>query len=471
MIVVLQNVYARVAHASPEEVAWLRQYLTYTPRESGRGGFFSGDKTVMHTRGRDHYFPAGLLDLVRDGAASPQPDEGRQAFTVDVQDARVRPCEPDWSADIGWLVEHQRAGVSKLVEKTRGTLAHATGAGKGEEMVALTRVLPCAWLMCAHRFNLCQDVAQRYEARTGRRAGLVGDGEWSLGDGNLVCATWQTLFKKLEARDPRAQHLVRQAQGLMGDESHTTAAETFGAVCSAASNAYWRVAMSGSPLDRTDRRSIYNVGHFGPIIHKVTQKDLVAIGFSAKLTVHVERVAHERVWTTDKYQTYVVDSDVRNQRVLAAVMRHERPAMVFVRRLDHADRVRRLVERAGLKAFVLVGRVPSKRRADVMAACTREGEAVLITNQVTQEGEVHKSIVEFRSMVNAGGMSSPIVVTQQAGRMVRRFDKSGREVKAEAHVTDFMDEVDGDPDATVAQHARDRVKAYMKAGHDVRLEG
>lgn len=467
MLIKLKNTYAEVHDSTIVERRWLRQHLTFRPITTA--GITTGKPTTLFREtGPFPHFLAGLTQLVARDAQNPREDEDRETFPVRIVDARTAPCSPVPDADLAWLADHQREGVEAVAQHTRGVLAHATSAGKGEVAVALSRAIPCNWLFAAHRYTLVADIADRYERRTHMRAGRIGDGMWDADGSAYVCATWQSLHARLSRGDRRAVELLSQVEGVIADEVHTLPAETYSSVLEACPNAYWRVGLSGTPLDRLDQKSIYTLGHIGPVIHTVKARELVEKGFAAACRVKMIKCAQSLSLTPmTAYDSLVVHSEERNSAIVFNILREELPAIVFVKTLAHGRILKKLIERAGVLAETLFGNTPAKRRADVMRSVVREGRSVLITNKVAQEGEIDASIVEFRTVCNAAGGSSTIAVLQQLGRGMRRRDSKGREVKSEFVLIDVYDKVDGHRDHSLTEHSRMRHAAYTRAGHDV----
>lgn len=465
MLIKLTNSYAELHDSSFEERSWLRRHLTFRPITAA-GASTGRPTTLLRETGAIPRFLAGLAQLVARDARNPRADEAREPFDVRIVDTRTAPCEPRLDADIGWLVDHQREGVEAIVRNTRGVLAHATSAGKGEVAVALSRVLPCNWLFAAHRYNLIDDIATRYEKRTHLRAGRIGDGVWDIDGSEYVCATWQSLYARLSRGDPRAKEFLAQVEGVIADEVHTLPAETYSSVLDACPNAYWRVGLSGTPLDRLDQKSIYALGYIGPVVHTVGAQELVEKGLAAACQVKVIRCAQKLAPSSKSaYDALVVHSAERNGLIVSHLLREELPAIVFVKTLAHGRVIKKMIEHAGVNTQTLFGSTPARKRADVMKAVVREGRSVLITNKVAQEGEIDPSIVEFRTVCNAAGGSSAIAVLQQLGRGMRRRDARGREVKSEFVLLDVFDKVEGYPNHSLTLHSRERLEAYLRAGH------
>lgn len=462
------NVRCTLTQSSALERAWLDVYLRFRAKSGLRS---SKEQKLYHPGdGRTPpSFPAGLLSLVQGGAAE-------KGFEVLVNDRRSRPCEPDASADLAWLLPHQLAGVEACVSETCGIVKVATSGGKGEIAVALGKKLPCRWLFGAHRFALVDDIARRWDARgDGSRAGRIGDGTWDEGDGRFVGATAQTLAPRILDRDPAALALLAQVEGVIWDEIHTAASDQVRAVFNACPRAYWRFGLSGTPLNRSDMRSILSVASTGPIIYEVKADELVRLGVSSRCTVRMLRVRQPAVeWDFGGgYDRAVVRSKARNAAVVRAVLASTKPVLIFFKSLEHGAILQKMVERAGVPCKVASGRDTQQSRVDKLRWLVREGHAALLANKIFQEGEVDKCLSQIRDVVNCVGGESTIVALQQLGRGMRvdRCASTGAVLKDEFTLWDFFDETDGDGEPTaIERHARKRASAYAKAGHRVLVE-
>jgi len=274
------NITALVSDASEDDERWLREYLAFEDAGAKFRRRFrkSGDGRLLLYNLWRHSFPAGLVSTVLRGAAE-------IGLAIEVVDGRARPCEPDPAADLGWLRDYQRAAVDACLKQTVGIVKSVTGSGKTEMFIALTRALPCRWLMLVHRTTLVRQAAERYELRTGEQAGIVSEGHWDDAP-RFVCASFQTVLAGLRSTDAahraRTTALLEGVQGVIVDEAHVVPAATTRAILTKAKHAYWRFGFSGTPLDRGDQRSIFAVAVLGPIIHEVNGRELVAAGVESE---------------------------------------------------------------------------------------------------------------------------------------------------------------------------------------------
>jgi hypothetical protein len=349
MWISLTNRRAKLTRATAEEKAWLREYLTFPdPGAVWRGK--SREEAVSRLFEEvSETFPGGFITAVQRAAKE-------AGIRVEVIDGRVRPAERDLSADLSWLRDYQRAALEACVLRGRGIVHHTVAAGKSEIMVALTRALPCPWLLLAPNLQLVNNVADRFEARNREHgvdlgeAGRIGEGRWVEGE-RLTCATYQSIQRHL--REPRCRALLERCGGLMCDESHGTPAATF-MEATEASGAYFRLGFSATPLARGDMRSALAVAALGPIIHRYTAQQAVAAGVTSAARIRFVLVRHPLPdgYTFDEvYRELVSESAVRNAVLAAEARRAEKPALLFVKHVGHGRALLKAVRSQTARGF------------------------------------------------------------------------------------------------------------------------
>jgi len=114
------NVNARVTQATDAEIGWLRAFLTFESAASR----FTG--TAQHLINKvSGTFPAGIMPLVRSGAAHESPP-----IQIDERDLRAPKIDRDAGADLAWLRGYQRAALEAMIRHERGIISIPTGGGK-----------------------------------------------------------------------------------------------------------------------------------------------------------------------------------------------------------------------------------------------------------------------------------------------------------------------------------------------------
>lgn len=477
MWIEIGNTFTRVGQSTRDEIRWLAELLSFedqsktfyrdrrgkTVRRKGGPG-----KVCMYSH-LTQSFPAGLTAMVYEKAKL-------DGVALNILDNRTKPGPVDPNADLGWLHDFQRKGVDIGLQRTKGIWHVATSGGKTEMAVALMRATPDVnWLLLAPEKDLMHNAARRWEKRTGEPAGLIGDGILSIE--RVTAATFQTLAYKLgytkrgakgDSRidDQKVREFVNSVGGLIFDEVHQLPADTFYNVAMGIPNAYYRIGMSGTPLVRGDRKSLMAIAATGNVIYTISSKYLIDNGFASKPTIYVQ--PHEcepgkhSTWQK-AYKQLITVSQLRNEKVAQAAIVCEKPALVFVKEIDHGRALTRLLGNRGLKVEFVWGDSKTPVR-DRMIELLEWGDLdCIVCSVVFNTGT---DIPEVRSIINAAAGKSIIQTLQRIGRGMRvTWDSQGELVKTKFTVYDFQDK----GNTWLAKWARERLRSYMSEGHDVRL--
>lgn len=448
------NLRVRVVEASDHERTWLRTFLTFGDSGSWFRSHRGGDGRLHLFNEFAGSFPAGLLATVVKGLA----DDGE---TPEVVDAREPPSKPDWTIDLAWLRDYQMEAAHAAIAQERGILRCPTGSGKTEIAIGIVKAVPCRWLFLVHRATLLEQTVERYAQRTGERAGVVGDGAWREEDARFVVATFQTVAAALRGvaapERKRALALLNSVQGIIVDECHVLPAGSFWRVAQRTPKAFYRIGMSGTPLDRGDRRSILAVAALGPIAYSIPAKRLVDAGVLALPRIRVSKVQHNGnapTWAK-AYRDFVVANGDRNAQVVEAALRSEKPTLVFVKEIAHGRTLQKLLERAKLNCDFVWGSDSTDSRRAAVRQLVRGDIDVLVCSVVFQEGV---DIPSLRSVVIATGGKSIIATLQRIGRGMRTTRG-----KTTFEVWDFYDR----GNKWLERHARQRMRAYKREGYDI----
>jgi len=466
MWVEIGNLYTRVLRATDDEKAWLREYLMWSDTTWVRGRP-RAVKSSLFSLVEEH-FPTGFVALIRQAAK----DKG---FKFEIGDLRVAPCVPDPAADLAWLRPYQLEAVQAVAARTRGVIKVPTGGGKTEIAVGCAKLLPCLWLFLVHRSTLLDQAAERYEARTGRLAGRIGDGLWEIPPGcTFVVATFQTLAKAKAKRDPRFLELATKVQGLLADEAHVLPAESFYRVVEALPNAYYRVGLSGTPLSRSDQRSVLTIASTGRIIYTIRPDVLIDAGVLSRPKIRMVTVAQKSTCATWQgvYGECVVRGAARNRAIVKAATESTKPCLVFVKEISHGRKLEAMLQKAGVKSEFVWGSDSTDARKGAVKRLVRGDLEVLICSVIFQEGI---DIPELQSVVVGSGGRSIIATLQRIGRGMRVAKG-----KTEFEVWDFNDKGCGCNEETrdldpenfhkgcqwIEKHTRIRRNAYTSEGYE-----
>jgi superfamily II DNA or RNA helicase len=452
----------------PEALQWVGDLCSFQTRSwepvSRRWVIDRHDLLIRVMGGAE--LPPGLVSIV--AAAAPA-----AGHSVVVEDLRTPPQDNlplDLTAPPWTLRADQIDAISAVLQGPkvlpgRGILDAPTGWGKSRVACALAASVGGRWLFLIHRKHLAADVAQRWADLTGRRAGWVGDGQWEIPDDRdtLVCASLQTLARRLEQGCEQTLELLRSAVGVIEDECHTAAAASNLAVLRAIS-AYYRIGLSGTPLDRSDRRSALVLAWLGPVVHRIDPRTVIAAGALAQPTVRVVPVDEslpERgedqppyAWR-EVYGALIERSPKRNAAVVAVMGIATAPGMVFVRHVAHGLALARAAAKSGLSVDFIDGSASLRQREEALARLARGDVQWIITTKVFTEGV---NVPSLETVVYAAGGKSVIDVLQSIGRAMRVTA-----TKQTCTVWDFGDR--GHP--TLYAHAKARLRACKRQGYPI----
>jgi superfamily II DNA or RNA helicase len=456
----LTNHKVLVREISDEEQTWLFDYLvietTGFKRDHATGrAVYDGVKVERLYDLAEESFLSGFLPQVYRKAV-------QLGYVVTVSDSRVVPPGRDAGADLKWLRDYQLTAIDAACARKRGMLQLATGAGKGEIAAGLVRALSgVRWLVLVHRSGLMRDLAARLVLRAEEQGhpppslGFYGDGEHCL-DGEVTYATFQTLSQN--ASNPKVRAYLRTVEAVLVDEAHTLAAGAFARVVEKLPNAYYRLGLSGTPLDRGDKRSSVAVGLLGPVIYKVPAQLLIERGVLAKPEVRMVRYDAEEIvsgiWHTVRAEG-ILQSSARNDAVVSAIVRTHKPALVFVDQLAHGRLLTERVQQLGINAEFVWGKHSTEQRAASVQRLERGEVDVVVCSSVFSEGV---DIPSLASVVLAAGGKSVIAVLQRIGRGMRRTAD-----KATFQIWDFEDRTH----RILEDHMQARKRAYKREGHTV----
>lgn len=471
MLISAGESYARVVRATPDEHAWLRRCLRF--KDAAESKRLRRVVWVEMLDWLDKTFPVGLVPIVREQAA-------KKLLTCDLVDARRAPvsaavdpkalaAEPYSLRD--YQVEAVQAAASggavQFPIPGRGIIRAPTGAGKSRIAAAIMDHVPGRWVFLVHRAHLAADVAQRWESMSGERAGWIGDGKWRVGD-RVTVATLQSLHAARE--DPRFAELCASTDGVVVDECHVAAAQTFGYVISAF-DCWWKVGLSGTPLDRSDQRSVLAVAHLGPVIYSIPAETLIARGYLARPTIRAvpmrqppmpkrqgpDGKMHSLPWAVH-YKSRISRSAIRNEAVMACIRRAARPGMVFVREVKHGLELAKAAAAEGINCDFVDGDKKAGPRDTALKRLARGDTDFIIATKVFNEGV---DIPCLESVVLAGGGKSVIDTLQQIGRAMRVTSS-----KDTCTVYDIADK----GDRVTHEHAKKRLGACQREGYPIIID-
>jgi superfamily II DNA or RNA helicase len=328
------------------------------------------------------------------------------------------------------------------------TVTHNT-----EVFTALAHLVPCRWVVLVTQKDLLTQTRDRILLRTGEEAGIVGDGRWD--ERRITIAMTQTLHDKLD--QPRVQALLGGAGGMIVDECHGLGAPREYKVAMACTGAGYRLGFSGSPFARGDKRNAYVIAATGPKIYDLSAAELVEMGSLTKVEVVMvplrQSLPAGLSWM-EAYERGIAASEARNRLLVAIAAQAQKPALLYVKQLDHGRALQRLLQKAGVPCAFVWGKWKSSEREGAIKRLERGDAQVLVTNLFEQGTD----IPSLRDVIVGAGGKSAIKAVQRPGRAMRLSE--GKQV-ARLYDVDDMGQV------WLDRHAAQRAATYVREGHRV----
>lgn len=126
------------------------------------------------------------------------------------------------------LYPYQEASVEKLLEAKHGCVELCTGAGKTAIILTLARELGLKTIIVTPSKSIFLEILEKFEHHFGKsNVGAYGAGKKRLGKKFTVCVSKSLTMLK---PDSEAFDFFKNADVVIGDESHTLAADTLEAV-------------------------------------------------------------------------------------------------------------------------------------------------------------------------------------------------------------------------------------------------
>lgn len=457
MIIKVGFSWAKVERASLTEEGFLRDFLGYTVK-----GMRGVTRTESLYFPKARIFPAGLANLVVVSARE-------RGFSVEVS-RRSLSYTLDSNHDFSKLWPHQKAAILKALEKERGIIQHATGTGKGTIISCLCGILQGKILVVVTSVQLLKEMYDRIKKWTGQAPGRVGGGYRELSKRVTVCCV--PSLSKL----PKS--LLESFTAILGDEVHSSSSASYWRPIMKCTNAGIRIGFSGTPLNRSDKKSLHTVGLFGEIIHKYTPEQAANDKVTARAHLRIVKckvppLLAEKYAKEGDYAGWdrvaLANNRTRNLKILDLIHKTEAPRIVFVRTLHHQEI---LSGQYGLhhgKAGVAhVNHTTEDEEVDRIKAGIENGAI-----QTLISGPIFKQGVDMRriaTVINAAGGKAVVDVIQKAGRGSRRIQDDGSH-KESFMMVDFEDQGCGCEGKLhrscewLERHSRLRREAYERFGY------
>lgn len=439
-----------------DEGELLRSFLTfegatYNAREAKRVPFYLPmyEATTMS-------FPVGYVPVVVEAFK-----EAEFACEVDTTE-RKRPQPPaDPSVFDNFMPaktprDYQREAARTAVSRGVCLIRLGTAAGKTLIMTCIRELggsdLP--WVFLAPNDTLAHQLVDEFQEALDEKVGYITSRGFKPGKTTVI------TLPQARAKWDRVKPLLEAAVGVCADEAHVMASMTGLTVMKACTNAFYRIGLSATPLDRSDEASIHVVGLFGPIGYEVPTSLLIERGYIANTVVNFLRHDHlePRSYNSpdEAYTGRIVMNPERNKLIIKAVEVADKPVMLFLLREAHVMGFHKKLKALGYKTAFVTQRVGTRERERIKKGANDGDIDVIVAGNVFSTGV---NIPNLRSVVVGTGYKSVIAALQRLGR-------GGRvtETKKDFEFWDIADYGEFGQRHTAARSA-----AYRREGYKVVL--
>lgn len=397
------------------------------------------------------YFPTGLMSLAIEVFQERKIEFKRQDLRIIPEKNLFLELDPCLE-----MRDYQAASVDSCVQRTRGILQAATGAGKTAMAARLIQQLGVApFLFFVTSTDLLEQAKDSLEAfllENGQhiKVGQIGGGIIDIRDINVLTIqttvralgkAWdsKTKFDNEDTDDPTPieEHreeiinLLKETKGSICDEVQHWRAETCQDVNKALPNCYFTYGLSATPYrDEGDDMMIQSC--FGRKIGEITASKLIRDGWLIKPNIKMVHIKQERSplkHYQSIYKDYVVENKYYNgviANIANAFIKQNRLVLILVNHIPHGQNLAAMIPGARF----LSGSSPKDRRKDSLNALRRKEISCIVSTSIFDEGI---DVKPLDTVILAGQGKSKVRAMQRIGRILRPYeDEWGKKTKATA---------------------------------------
>lgn len=384
------------------------------------------------------FFPYGLLGRVLHVLK-------QMNVAYEFIDERVRPQRVhDFQKNV-YLRDYQERTQARALEKGRGILQLATGAGKTKTASAIVAEYGLNTIFFVHTKFLLGQAKEALQEVLGTRVGQVGDGIVEIQP--VTVAMVQTTIKALggeykpsdddlegesaqyeDTTDIRGKEqliidMLKSTELVFFDECQFVAAETFYTIANYCP-AYYKFGLSATPY-RSDKKDLMIEAALGPVIDKINASYLIKRGFLTRPKIHYFPVGRLKAGEERNYQQVyreeIAENAYRNQMIVESTKRlnaKNRSVLILVQQVNHGKLIQEMFRNSGMDVeFVYGDDNMDKRDLEVYKLRTKK-KLALIATTIADEG---LDVPSLDAVILGGGGKSPSKGMQRVGRAIRVF--------------------------------------------------
>lgn len=405
---------------------------------------------IKHNK-EGYFIPTGMVEKVKSLVSCTEIDDFR---FVGIEDVLNRAKDRARTLQLNGieLSDRQRNAIVGAVENHSGAILLATNGGKSEVCIGIAEAygLPALWMVRTK--ELLHQCADRYYQRTGKRAGKIGDGEFSIGEEMTVC-----IVQNIEPESAKWQEILSRFKVLLVDEAAHASADTWYAVCMAVP-APFRFALTGTAPSQKYRLYRMMAATGSKIIIRVRNQELIEEGWSATPTIHVQELQYPPADHLDYFQAY--DKFVRfhkgfMKQVIADAKQfydEGKSVLIIVDRKNQGFKLKSELGGRDIECGFLWSGAESFQRKKMLKDFKEGRLPILIGTSVIDEGV---DVPAINALILAAGGKA-------AGRQLQRVGRALRK-KLGTNTVDIVDYV-FHGNKYMLDHSIKRLKLYERQG-------
>lgn len=382
----------------------------------------------------------------------------------------------------------------------RGIIYAATNAGKSLMSISITKVIGknARVLFLCPKYEVLMQVKEEYSAAFNEPIGTMTSKEMDLQ--RITVALMPTLYARRHTDEVR--EILKHFNCLFVDEAKHAPSASWSYIIEH-SSAYFKFGLSGTALKAAPSRNMQTEALFGPVLHRITNKELVDGGYSALPSIkfisynkklllhdavlvdltlrikklqsavyyaqHEENKAKELALTrrlrklrleryARVYKIGVVRNIKRNKKIVMYLKQHKgKSCLIVVKEKEHGRKILDIMYKNGLKGTFISGDDAPEKRECIRKKFKAGKIKTVISTFVWKEG-INVPNIDVLFYVIGG--KSPDEVLQFFGRLLRIT-----KTKVVVIVYDFNDVWDDN----AKRHTKQRMDIYRKEGFTIEI--
>ena len=354
----------------------------------------------------------GRVTLPRGGVGHLRESLAAAGQSVVFEDRRVRAPVADLRLRLE-LRDYQQAAAAALARGVQGCVVLPCGSGKTVVAAATLAAVGQRALVLVHTHDLAEQWQEAVRRTLGSEAAVHGE---ASGEEATVTVALVQALAAMEPAELRA--FGRRFGAVVVDEAHHVPALTFREVLGALPAKY-RFGLTATPERPDGLTPLLNLG-IGPTVYRIGHDELVDAGHL--IVPKIVPVATGCAPAADAYSALVqalIADDDRNGLVcdlVAGRVGEGRTVLILSARVDHCETLAAALRERGVAAEALTGRVPRRRRAEVLGRF-RDGETrALCATSLADEG---LDVPALDAVVLATPARAEGRTVQRLGRLMR----------------------------------------------------